>query len=140
MTYPADYADAHRRHWEDAELLLAHDRWANADHLYGFSTECGLKSVMLSLDMPVDAVGRPKERGHLKHVQGIWPVFRTFVAGRNGEWYLLPLPSGEPFRDWSQDDRYASGAHYSSLKVEPHREAAQAVRHMLQRAKLDGRL
>ena len=140
MTYPADFADAHRRHWEDAELLLAHDRWANADQLYGFSTECALKVVMRALGMPIDPDGIPEKREHRKHVQDLWPVFRTFVAGRNGEWYLPRLPSGQPFRDWSHHDRYASGAHYSRPAVEPHREAARVVRHMLQRARLDGRL
>jgi hypothetical protein len=59
MTYPADFADAHRRHWEDAELLFAHDRWANADQLYGFSAECGLKTVMQALGMNTDAAGVP---------------------------------------------------------------------------------
>ena len=51
MPYDTDFADAHRRHWEDAELLHDHGRWANADQLYGFSAECGLKAVMRILDL-----------------------------------------------------------------------------------------
>ncbi len=47
MTHPAAFADAHRRHWEDAELLFAHERWSNSDQLYGFSAERGLKTVMM---------------------------------------------------------------------------------------------
>ena len=31
MPRPADFADAHRRHWTDAELLFERERWANAD-------------------------------------------------------------------------------------------------------------
>ena len=27
MAHPADYSDAHSRHWEDAEVLFGHDRW-----------------------------------------------------------------------------------------------------------------
>ena len=95
MTYPADFADAHRRHWEDAELLLAHDRWANADQLYGFSAECGLKAVMRALGMPVDSAGTPQKAAHRKHVQELWPVFQTFAAGHGGRWYLNHL-SGIP--------------------------------------------
>ena len=140
MTYPADFADAHRRHWEDAELLLSHDRWANADQLYGFSAECGLKAVMRALGMQIDPDGRPEVAEHRKHVQDLWPIFRTFAAGRNGEWYLLQLPCGEPFRDWSHHDRYASRDRYSKPAIVPHQEAARAVCHMLQRATLDGRL
>lgn len=42
-----DYLDAHERHWDDAELLKATARHANADHLYGMSAECGLKCLMI---------------------------------------------------------------------------------------------
>ena len=140
MAYPADFADAHRRHWEDAELLFAHERWANADHLYGFSVECGLKAVMRALGMPVEPDGRPERSAHRKHVQDLWSVFRTFVASRSGEWFLHQLPAGEPFRDWSHHDRYASRAHYSRLAVVPHQGAARTVLLMIQRATLDGRL
>ena len=68
MPRPADFADAHRRHLEDAELLFDRERWAKADHLYGLSAECGLKAVMRSLGMPVDAVGMPREREHRQHM------------------------------------------------------------------------
>ena len=140
MTYPTDFEDAHLRHWEDAELLFAHERWANADQLYAFSAECGLKVVMQALGMKIDPAGRPEMREHRQHVQDLWPVFRTFVAGRHGEWYLLQLPDGEPFRDWSHHDRYASRGHYSKPAVVPHQDAARAICRMLQRATLDGRL
>ena len=53
MPHPADFVDAHRCHWADAELLFGHALWANADLLYGFSAECGLKAVMTTLGMPV---------------------------------------------------------------------------------------
>jgi len=38
-----DFLDPHDRHWEDGERLFGVSRWANADHLYGLSAECGLK-------------------------------------------------------------------------------------------------
>ena len=43
-----DYHDAAARHFEDAKLLHAQipPRLANASHLYGFSGECALKSIM----------------------------------------------------------------------------------------------
>lgn len=59
MTLPVDFVDAHRRHWADAELLFDHERLGNADQLYGFSAECGLKAVMTGLGMPLDPSGRP---------------------------------------------------------------------------------
>ena len=69
--HPADFFDAHRHHWEDAEILFGRHRWANADQLYGFSAECGLKAVMKVLGMPVDTTGTPKRWKHRKHVQDL---------------------------------------------------------------------
>ena len=53
MTLTVNFTEAHRRHWKDAKLLYAHRRWGNADHLFGFSAECGLKAVMTRLGMPL---------------------------------------------------------------------------------------
>ena len=53
MPFPADFVDAHFRHWGDAELLFTNGRWANADQMYGFSAECGMKAVMVALGMPI---------------------------------------------------------------------------------------
>ena len=64
MAHQEDYSDAHDRHWEDAELLRTRGRLANADHLYGFSAERGLKAAMQSLRMPF----------RKKHVQDLWPI------------------------------------------------------------------
>jgi len=107
MPHPADFVDAYHRQWADAELLFANDCWANADQLYGFSAECGLKAVMKTLGMPVDETGIPEEREHRVHVQDLWPIsrslsvidagrgicarFRTVRPSRTGpdtEWYL----------------------------------------------------
>ena len=79
VLHDTDFADAHRRHWEDAELLYDHERWANADQLYGFSAECGLKAVMRSLGMPAKTPSQ-----YRKHVQELWPIFEDFAKDRNG--------------------------------------------------------
>ena len=71
MTYPADFTGAHRRHWQDAELLFAEHRWANADQLYGFSAECGLKAV-LKKD------GELIEGKYKTHIHELWRAFKTF--------------------------------------------------------------
>ena len=97
--HPADFFDAHRRHWEDAEILFGRDRWANADQLYGLSAECGLKAVMKTLGMRVDTAGSPIAPEHRVHVQKLWPIFVTFAGDRDGARYLSPLPSGRPFAD-----------------------------------------
>ena len=134
----ADFADAHRRHWEDAELLLAHARWANADQLYGYSAECGLKMVMAWLDMPVDSRSVPTEDEHRVHVQKLWPEFRAFARAREGARYIDLLPPNTPFADWSHHDRYAHRRHVGDEDAKRHREAANEVRSLVDLALEDG--
>ncbi|MDE2782466.1 MAG: SAM-dependent methyltransferase [Gemmatimonadota bacterium] len=138
MTLPADFATAHRRHWKDAELLFAEARLGNADHLYGFSAECGLKAVMLGLGMSVDASGKPTRRKHAQHVPDLWPVFETFVEARGASRRLRDLPSGSPFGDWSHHDRYSATGCASPDSVNRHREAARIIRRLVQRAEQEG--
>lgn len=124
MPRVADIADAHLRHWEDAESLFARGRWANADHLYGLSAECGLKAVMRERGMPVDDQGAPMERKHREHIDKLWPVYLDFVKRRDGQRHLL---GGEPFDDWSVHDSYANRSHFTRPNVAPHRAAARRI-------------
>ena len=137
MPHPADFVDAHGRHWEDAELLFTSGRWANADQLYGFSAECGLKAIMTDLGMQVDNEGKPVQQEHLEHVQALWQVFRDFADGHGGREYVRQLPHQNPFAGWSHHDRYASRVHFEQQSVTPHRDAARTVREVVQRAVQD---
>ena len=128
MPYPADYPNAHLRHWQDAERLFEAKRFANADQLYGFSAECGLKAVMVKNGMPIDDLGVPTNRRHLKHIHKLWETFRAFVEGRPTGALLHHLPERNPFRAWSQDHRYVSSSHFDFRAVAPHRKAALQVR------------
>ena len=130
MTRDPDFADAHRRHLEDAELLHDGSRWANADHLYGLSAECGLKAVMSIHGIPIK--GR-----YLKHMPEVWSIFKDFAQGRGGKAYLELLPDGAPFADWSIDGRYANRRDFESGNVAPHRNAARLVRLVVQNAERD---
>ena len=138
MPRPADFKDAHIRHWEDAELLFHHTRWANSDHLYGFSVECGLKAVMAKLGMQLDAFGSPKEDQHRKHVNKLWPTFKTFAQGRSGSWYVTNLPKGDPFGNWTEQDRYAHQQGITEREAAAHRVAARNVRNLLKTAQTMG--
>ena len=140
MPHPADFFDAHHRHWEDAELLFDNARWASADQMYGFSAECGLKAVMKALGMSVDVTGTPEKRKHRQHVQNLWPVFRTFAQGHGGIRFSSRLPEDNPFCDWSHHDRYAHRQHWEETSLAQHRDAAQGVLNMVQVARRDGQL
>ena len=131
MTLTAHFIDAHERHWEDAELLFECRRWANADQLYGFSAECGLKAVLEAEEMPIDETGMPSHEFR-KHVRELWPVFIEFMTKKEISKPLWDeFPDGEPFKDWSHHDRYAHRGCFRSDKVQQHRDAAKAISHMV---------
>lgn len=137
MARPTDFSDAHLRHWQDAELLGAAGRWANADQLYGFSAECGLKAVMVAHGMPVNAQGTPMPP-HKQHIQTLWGAFRAFVQGRPIANVLHPLSPSNPFQAWSHHNRYANGRHFDKAAVAPHREGARQVRQLYLRLRVSG--
>ena len=138
MPLPADFKDSHMRHWEDAEFLYQGQRLANADHLYGFSAECGLKAALLACGMKVDQDGNPKKSPLKVHVQYLWGEFKGTVSGRKGNWFLSRLPQGSPFADWSHHDRYAHRSGIQKGHVETHRTAALGVLRMIKRARQEG--
>lgn len=75
------FLDAHGRRWKDGELLYGAHRWANSDHLYGVSAECGLKAVMEKLGMVILPSGMPP-KPYDRHVDRTWDQFLTFATGR----------------------------------------------------------
>lgn len=133
---PPNFLDAHQRHWEDAELLHERLRWANADHLYGVSAECGLKFLIQVIAPNAWTSGEPihMDRVHLTEQKkpDIWARYQTYLSGRQGARYTLPQDN--PFLDWDISDRYAERAHFSQASVIPHRQGADTVRQLVQQA------
>ena len=122
-----DFADAHIRHWKDAELLFRERRLANADHLYGISAECGLKTVMKDLgdfpELPSD---------YRKHFPKLWTIFQDFAKDRDGARYAALLAGDDPFSDWSIADRYAHRSNFAGAAVKKHRQGVETVRSLVQ--------
>lgn len=138
-----DYADAHARHWQDAELLFNQKRWANADHLYGLSAECGLKQLMLGFDMPFDfEKNRPSDVKDRVHVNGIWSRYESYLQGRV-EATGYQLDKVNPFENWDIADRYANlsnfnATNFNASRAEVHRTGANAIRDLIAKAKIGG--
>ena len=138
VVHPADFANAHLRHWEDAEFLFRAGRWANADQLYGLSAECGLKAVMVADGLRVKADRSPRDKKYRTHVDTLWGIFRAFVQGRRTGQLLHHLPQSNPFASWRIANRYADGVHFNEQSVDPHRAAARRVRNFYLRLKVNG--
>lgn len=135
-----DFIDAMDRHWQDAELLLGNERWANADHLYGFAAESGLKGLMLAFGMQFNATkGMPTEQKDQKHADVIWVRYESYRSGHHkGADYLLPTEN--PFDNWKASDRYASQNEFNHDHTKPHQRGAELVRQLVKKAKLEGLL
>lgn len=133
----ADFLDAHSRHMGDAEFLFQASRLANADQLFGFAVECGLKTLMSKFGMPIDADGEPTSKKDWKHADMILSRYETYrstnVVGAN---YVLASPN--PFQDWSASQRYANSNNITPPAVQAHRAAAAAVTNLVKKAVLEG--
>lgn len=140
----ADFLDAHKRHLHDAELLFTAERWANADHLFGFAAECGLKRLMIMFGMEVDDTGTPHKRSDRVHVMEIrkddntWDRYESYRSGIVAANYSLPGPN--PFANWDASQRYAHHSNFTRQRVELHRNAALEVQHLIDRAIREGRI
>lgn len=134
----ADFLDAHERHWTDAETLLRAERWANADHLYGMTAECGLKRLMLAFGMPYDSARDcPTKSQDQVHANKIWARFESYRSGHHqGTAYVLPTP--DPFTDWDVAQRYAHQSNFGQARVVAHQCGASQVRALVQKARREG--
>lgn len=133
-----DFHDAHARHWDDAERLYGVGRWANADHLYGFAAECGLKRLMLAFGMPYDTTkDMPADRADATHVDGLWTRYESYRSGHaSGTDY--GLPAAGPFSDWKASQRYVHQSGFNQALVDSHRAGAEEVNKLIRKAELAG--
>lgn len=133
----ADFLDAHHRHMADAETLFQAERIANADQLYGFATECGLKKLMGVFGMLVATDGSPIDKTDRVHAEKVWDRYEAYRFDVvNGANYVLPSPN--PFHDWSASQRYAKSTDIARPNAETHRTAAGAVAALVRKAQLEG--
>ena len=135
---PVDFLDAHTRHKEDAAHLESDQRWANADHLYGMSAECGLKALMAVFGMPTTG-GDPDDWADRKHIDELWDRYEAYRSGHQaGPEYQLTGPN--PFATWRAKQRYHARTGFTQATVAPHRMAAITVAALVQQARGDGHL
>jgi len=132
---PPDFYNAFQRHWRDAEYLYSDSRWPNADQLYAFSAECGLKCLMHKLfGMSIS----PMLKQDKVHADKIWSRYEVYRVGRGATGYDLPQPN--PFDDWDATQRYAHDLNFNQIVVDKHKNGRQIVKGLIRKAILEGRL
>lgn len=139
---PADLLDAQSRHLEDADCLYEHGRLANADQLYGYSVECGLKLLMHKFDPGNywDSVkDKPSKKADIVHANGAWDRYEAYRSGYvDGAKYAIAAKN--PFHDWNVSNRYASKGDFDAAYVDPHKSAAHSVNLLIKKAQIEGLL
>lgn len=133
-----DYRDACDRHWDDAENLHGASRLANADHLYGFAAECGLKILMMRFGMTLNpTTGKPSVGADVVHADKLWARYESYRSGNPvGTGYALP--TSNPFANWDVNQRYHNQGVFSAAVVTAHRVGAEEVRKLVKQAELAG--
>lgn len=133
----ADFLDAHCRHMVDANTLFQASRLPNADQLFSFSAECGLKALMGTFGMLFRDDGAPKEYDDRKHADLVWDRYETYRSTNHiGASYVLPNPN--PFLDWNASQRYTHSSFITLQSVDAHKTAAEIVATMVKKAQLEG--
>ena len=130
-----DFFDAYERHWLGAELLFQNEYWANADHLYGLSAECGVKVLMCSFGMPVAPAGGPSNSHDRKHINELRARYEAYFSSGQVEYYGIDFA---PFDDWCVNQRYEHRSNISKTTAQKHKNATEAIRSKIQRAERDG--
>jgi hypothetical protein len=134
----ANFSDAHHRHWQDAETLFISSRFANADHLYGLSAECGLKHLMSLFGMALDSDkgNYPHDRSDRTHINQLWGRYEMYQSGHWTTDYVLPQTN--PFVDWDVSQRYTHQSNFDKARASVHRKGAELVRDLMKKADREG--
>ncbi len=131
-----DYLDAHKRHWQDAELLYKAGRLPNADLLYGHSAESGLMAMMIKNGLPLTSWGTPED-DYRVHANELWDLVKSWDQGRNN--ISLGI---NPFYQWRVSHRYfnQNSSQFEIAKVNFHKKGAQQIKAIVDTAERNGTL
>lgn len=117
MAYARNMRAATSRHYADAELLFANDKFDNAGYHYGFSAECALKSAMERAGMlldPPEVDGRDAYFVHFPELKRLPSVH----AGRLSQKIATMLNKAQFLQDWHIRMRYAPNGSVSKKQCE----------------------
>lgn len=144
-----NFAEAARRHLQDAEKLYNDGRHGNAGQLFGFAAECGLKAMLIACKVPAEPDGDLPRSGpdgrkyplreHVSRLKDRIVQYGHLIPdGAAATRYMANLPGLVHFNNWSIDHRYWCATALPLASVADWRAAAIEVGSMLDQAKQDG--
>lgn len=120
-----NFAQSAVRHWKDAVTLESAGRVENADQLFGFAAECGIKSALVEYPA-VYRDGVINER-YKKHINELWGLAALQSMQRRFPGLLAVLRLANPFHDWSTNQRYGADNAISGEAVQRHKNSAKRI-------------
>ena len=130
-----DFYNAYKRHVSDGNLLVQHQRWANADHLYGLAAECALKALLIKSDIPSTEHGDidKKQSNFRKHINILWDEYYIFMQNK-----IYNISEENPFQNWKIDQRYTKSENITEDIVRIYMNAITKINNLIKQAELDG--
>lgn len=143
--FPVDYVESARRHIQDAQILMAAYRQANAGQLLGFSVECGLKALLIACGVETDRDGGVKHKSTFKtHMPELDSRLvssgHLIPDGQRSTHYRAMLPHVDSLSEWSVDHRYVKESALALVLafLPQWNLAAQEINEMLDQVMIDG--
>lgn len=121
-----DYADAAKRHFDDAKLLHSQmpGRLANASHLYGFAAECAIKCMMLARGN-----NGKVPKGSSGHLPLLLRELETHSMAKGNEAVLRRIKkSAIGLGQWNINQRYDEQSSFSAQIVGAEADSARKLR------------
>jgi hypothetical protein len=120
-----NFAQSAVRHWSDAVTLEGAGRTDNADQLFGFAAECGIKSALV--EYPAIYKDGAIDERYKKHINELWSRVALQSLHKRFPALLAVLRLGNPFHDWSTSQRYGSDKAIATEALERHKNYAKRI-------------
>lgn len=109
MPYARDMRTAAYRHLEAAEVLADGKRRDVAGYLYGIAAECGIKAMMLDINIRPLPNAERRDDPFFAHFPDLRTLLRSSLGGRLAAPLLNFIGNDAFMNQWSTDMRYSHG-------------------------------
>ncbi len=114
-----NYTEAAIRHYNDGELLFDDRRFDNSSQLFGFATECALKSCLRSYCFPDGRL----DRKFYDHINVLWDKISIHIDPKAYPNVAQLLnSSNKPYSNWHTNHRYEFTGFVSEATCKNHKQ------------------